>query len=187
MKSTFIFPCLFLLIIGLLRFFETDWLYKNRLKGKKYAKWTLFGFNASYGLTIFITIIEYILVKRKINIGVTIISVIMMIIRLLLKLWASKTLGDYWSPHIEIKENHKLIKDGPYKYIRHPAYLGTIIDIIAVALFLNSYYTLLLILLIRFSMVLIRIKIEEKILTDYFGEEYINYKKTTWALVPKIF
>jgi hypothetical protein len=45
-------------------------------------------------------------------------------------LWARWHLGQYWSARVTIKEDHKLIRTGPYAYFRHPIYSG--IDLAAV-------------------------------------------------------
>ena len=42
-------------------------------------------------------------------------------------LWARWHLGQYWSARVTLKEDHKLIRTGPYAYFRHPIYSGIIL------------------------------------------------------------
>ena len=179
-------PVLLLIIIAILRFFETKWLYQNKPVGKKYAEWTLQAIGISYGLIIAGTLTEYFVLQRKLDLLITIIAFILMFLRILLKIWSVKTLNEFWSPYIEIKKEHKLVINGPYKYIRHPVYLGTILDSIAIPLFLNSYFTLWFISWIYIIIIFIRLNIEEKVLVKEFADEYLIYRKNTGMLLPKI-
>lgn len=173
-----------LVLIGLIRTIETDLLDKNRKKGKIYANWTLIALSVNYGIMILSTILEYGLIGRQINLIISGIAIGIMTIRFSIKYWAFKSLGEYWSANIEIRERHQLIKTGPYKYLRHPAYLSNLLDFIAVPLFANSYFTILWILPVQIFLLYIRIYFEEKKLIENFGEEYIKYKQETFGVIP---
>src|SRR5205823_4596112 len=49
-------------------------------------------------------------------------------------IWAREHLGRYWSGRITIKEDHRLIRSGPYRIVRHPIYTGALFAVIGVAL-----------------------------------------------------
>lgn len=87
---------------------------------------------------------------------------------------------------LQIVKEHKLVKDGIYKHIRHPLYLGEILRNLGFVLIFSSIYG---VLLIAFSTVflLFRIRIEEKMLLGVFGEEYREYQRNTKKLIPHIF
>jgi protein-S-isoprenylcysteine O-methyltransferase Ste14 len=95
-----------------------------------------------------------------------------------------KTLGEYYNAHIVVGESHKLIKSGPYKYVRHPAYSARFLSIIGITLMLNAFCTLFIALAVDLLFVSIRIRLEERELMGKFGEQYLAYKRQTWAIIP---
>jgi len=163
-------------------------LFKNdNNKGEIYSKWSIFAFSGSYVLLVISSIVEYLVMPRKINLTATTIGFFMINLRFFIKYWAFKSLGEYWSPHIQIKDDHQLIKKGPYGLVRHPVYLSRIINAIGIPLITNSYSTLFLFLPINLFLIFFRIYKEEKLLTEKFGEEYIKYKEETNVLIPLLF
>ena len=86
-----------------------------------------------------------------------------------------------------ISENHNLVTVGMYKYIRHPSYLGLILACFGLSLAMNSYLSVLVITIPIFLVILYRIKIEENILVEEFGQNYKNYMKNTKKIFPYIF
>jgi protein-S-isoprenylcysteine O-methyltransferase Ste14 len=99
---------------------------------------------------------------------------------------AERYLGKQFSIEVEIQNDHKLFTDGPFRYIRHPRYLGIIIFTIGIALTFNSWSGLFLVLLI-IIVLLWRISDEEKLMRDEFGEKWTAYTKNTNRLIPFIF
>ena len=95
-------------------------------------------------------------------------------------------LGVLESTRLRIVEEPKLVTSGVYQYIRHPLYLGDICRNIGVPLFFNSLSGLILIILGNIFL-LIRIRIEEDLLIEEFGDEYIEYKKRTKKLIPYVY
>jgi len=96
-------------------------------------------------------------------------------------------LGKFFTVDVAIDENHKLKTNGFYKYLRHPSYAASLISFIGFGLSYNNWVSLLLLVVIVTSAFLIRIKTEEKVLINYFGEEYSNYIKRTKKLIPFIY
>lgn len=97
-----------------------------------------------------------------------------------------KTLGKNWSPALEILEGHRLIKTGVYKRIRHPMYLQILLWSIAQFFILSNAIAGLTGLLSWAIFYFIRVPKEEKMMTDYFGDEYIEYKRYTGSILPGI-
>ncbi|MEW6608502.1 MAG: isoprenylcysteine carboxylmethyltransferase family protein [bacterium] len=121
---------------------------------------------------------------QKVNLMISGIGFLMYVSVIPLRDCAAQTLGKYLSPDIKIVEGHKLIKEGPYKYIRHPLALSAIIEVVGITLIPNSYYSFLATLFIFLPYMLFRIHLEEKALTEKFGQEYIDYKKEVSAFLP---
>ena len=99
---------------------------------------------------------------------------------------AERYLGKQFSIEVEIQNDHKLFTDGPFRYIRHPRYLGIIIFTIGIALTFNSWFGLFLVLLI-IMVLLWRISDEEKLMQEEFGDKWAAYKEGTDRLIPFIF
>ena len=97
------------------------------------------------------------------------------------------TLGRYFSFHISVIENHKIIESGPYHYIRHPAYSGGMLAIIGISLALRSSIAVIIVIIMCAIAYGFRINFEEKVLIKEFGNDYLNYKKRTKKLIPFIF
>jgi protein-S-isoprenylcysteine O-methyltransferase Ste14 len=102
-------------------------------------------------------------------------------------IWARITLGENWSANpVELKKEHKLIITGPYKLVRHPIYSGVILGLLGTTIANLQLRILILFLLVTFGMIL-RSKMEEKLMSKQFGDDYLEYKKKSKFLIPKIF
>jgi protein-S-isoprenylcysteine O-methyltransferase Ste14 len=103
-----------------------------------------------------------------------------------LRLQAIKSLGKFWSLHIEIRGSHEFVQSGPFRWVRHPTYLSMIMELLAVGLILNAWWMLMLIPFLFIPALVLRIKKEEVALIEKFGEAYRDYQKTTPAVIPGI-
>lgn len=105
-----------------------------------------------------------------------------------ISLSALKELGDNWTGMDEyrIKKGQQLVTTGIYRYIRHPIYSAVLIEVLGYELLTNS----LLILPVTIGAFIIfnnHIKLEEELLASYFQEKFLEYKKTSFKLIPKIY
>lgn len=87
---------------------------------------------------------------------------------------------------LQIVGNQRLITDGVYSHIRHPLYLGEISRNLGFALFFASLYGLVVMIIANVFLIL-RIRIEERMLIAQFGREYEEYMKKTHKLIPYIY
>jgi protein-S-isoprenylcysteine O-methyltransferase Ste14 len=87
---------------------------------------------------------------------------------------------------LKIVKEHHLVKDGLYKHVRHPLYLGEILRNLGFVVIFSSVYGTLTVLLAS-TFLFFRMDIEEKMLISVFGEEYKEYKRTTKRLIPLIY
>jgi protein-S-isoprenylcysteine O-methyltransferase Ste14 len=100
--------------------------------------------------------------------------------------WSGFALGRLYSPEVTLQEDHHLVTDGPYHYIRHPRYLGGMLQGIGLSLLFRSWIGLAL-TLVFLVIVLFRIKDEEALMSKEFGEEWKIYCQKSWRLIPLIF
>ena len=97
---------------------------------------------------------------------------------------AIAALGKFWSLHVEIRDNHEFVQSGPFRWVRHPAYFSMILELLALALICNAFFTLLLIPLLFVPVLILRIRIEEVALVEKFGDAYRTFQRTKPALIP---
>ncbi len=97
---------------------------------------------------------------------------------------AIAALGRFWSLHVEIRDNHEFVQSGPFRWVRHPAYFSMILELLALALICNAFFTLLLIPLFFVPVLIMRIRIEEVALVEKFGDAYRTFQRTKPALIP---
>jgi protein-S-isoprenylcysteine O-methyltransferase Ste14 len=96
-----------------------------------------------------------------------------------------KALNRMWSVHVEIRENHTLVQTGPYMRIRHPIYLGTLLEVAAATLLLNAWSAGVVGLVATAFVLRQRIRIEERAMEDKFGEAWRNYRLRAGLLWPR--
>lgn len=112
------------------------------------------------------------------------IGIALIIIGMIIRFAAVISLGKFFTVDVTIRQGHQLKKDGLYKYFRHPSYFASLLSFIGFGISLNNWLSLIVItvaIIVAFSM---RVKVEEKALIEQFGEEYLNYKKTTSGFIP---
>ena len=96
------------------------------------------------------------------------------------------TLWRNYSSTLIIREDHQLITHGIYRFTRNPIYLGGIMAITGLPVYVASLYGFLTSLLL-IPLILNRIRLEEKLLAEEFQDAYQKYKESTKKLVPFIY
>lgn len=123
-----------------------------------------------------------------------------------LRIWCYKTMGQFFTFNITIKEKHRLVIDGPYAFIRHPGYTGNLLITLAAPLIqvgrgtwvtegniLSTWWILFFVpwLLIATYTVIslhLRIPVEEKYLSQIFKEEWDEYqRRVPYRLIPRLY
>lgn len=116
----------------------------------------------------------------------TIIGWTLFLCGLLIRGVAVKSLGK--NLHWRIVYPKDLNKVGVYKLIRHPMYLGGLLDHAGLCLLLSKNYGItIMFFILLFNFTLDRIDREERFLITGFQEKYINYMENTKMLIPFIF
>ena len=117
------------------------------------------------------------------NIWLRVAGVVMTVGGLLFATWARRHLGKYWSGMITLKEGHRLIRTGPYQYVRHPLYTGFLTAALGSALAARTGDALVGFMVLLIAL-LIKLRREEALLTREFGEEYVQFRREVPPLVP---
>jgi protein-S-isoprenylcysteine O-methyltransferase Ste14 len=103
-----------------------------------------------------------------------------------LRIWPVFELGRRFSRLVAIQQGHALVTDGIYGRIRHPSYLGLLVNSLGWALAFRSGVGLLLTALL-IPPLLARIRAEEALLRTHFGDKYDDYRGRTSRLVPGLY
>jgi protein-S-isoprenylcysteine O-methyltransferase len=103
-----------------------------------------------------------------------------------LRVWAVAILGRFFRREVTIVEGQAIVRRGPYRLIRHPAYLGTIIVVLGLGLAIGGWIGAVVAAAIEVAGHLPRIRVEEAALAGAFGDRYWDYAKATARLVPGV-
>lgn len=98
-------------------------------------------------------------------------------------LWARFHLGRNWSGLAEVKQDHTLVRGGPYALVRHPIYTGLSVALLGSALIFGQLRCLLGAALAFFEWKR-KSLIEERLMIEQFGRDYIDYRRSVKALIP---
>ncbi|HMG93551.1 MAG TPA: isoprenylcysteine carboxylmethyltransferase family protein [Chryseolinea sp.] len=111
----------------------------------------------------------------------------LIMVGMILRLTVVASLGKFFTVNVTILKDHVLKQDGFYKFIRHPSYSASLLSFVGYGVSLNNWISLVIVTSAALTAFLIRIRIEEKTLTDHFGYKYIEYKKRTKRLIPFVY
>ncbi len=101
-------------------------------------------------------------------------------------IWSRKTLGVEWSQDVELKQGHKLIERGPYRFMRHPIYTGHLLMGLGTAI--ASGLLIAFVGVASFAIGFwIKLRQEERLLLRGFPDEYPAYQSRVKALIPYLF
>lgn len=101
-----------------------------------------------------------------------------------LRLWAIRSLGRFFTSSLEVARDQRVVDTGPYRFVRHPAFLGVLLSGLGLALALQSLAALATCLLVLLPAYLYRIRHEEARLAASLGEPYREYQARTSMLIP---
>lgn len=103
-----------------------------------------------------------------------------------LRLWPVFVLGHRFSGLVAIQPEHKLVTEGMYGVIRHPSYLGLLVNSLGWGLAFRSGVGVLL-AVVLLPLLVARIRAEEALLRAHFGDEYEAYRGRTSRLIPGVY
>lgn len=103
-----------------------------------------------------------------------------------LREWAILTLGRLFTQSVMIREQHAVVATGPYRWLRHPAYTGTLLTLVGLMLTLDNWLSVVVITVGFFVGHVPRIRVEERVLEENLGEPYREFERTRKRLVPGV-
>lgn len=115
----------------------------------------------------------------------TTVALASMVAGLVLRSWAFVVLGRFFTWHVEVLPAHELVERGPYRFVRHPGYVGAALTYVATPVFLGAWWTLALSLVLLPWAWFRRVRLEERRLIDSLGEPYRDYMRRVGGFVPR--
>jgi protein-S-isoprenylcysteine O-methyltransferase Ste14 len=103
-----------------------------------------------------------------------------------IRIVARAHLGRHFSGFVQTNDAHRLVASGVYRYVRHPAYLGSLLIFLGFPLALGSIGGVAIALLLGVPAIVYRIHVEEHALLQWFGDEYTAYRARTARLIPRV-
>ena len=97
------------------------------------------------------------------------------------------TLRKYFTVDVAISSDHKVVMTGLYRYVRHPAYLGSLLSFLGLAISFSNWLSAVVIFFPITGAFIYRIKVEEEALEAFFGDAYRQYCSSTRRLIPGVF
>ncbi len=104
-----------------------------------------------------------------------------------LRWYSISYLGRFFTVDVTVKSDQTVVDTGPYKFIRHPSYTGSLLAFLGLGICFANYATLAIMMIPITSVFLYRMKIEEAALQTGLGEAYRNYMSRTKRLVPFLY
>ncbi len=114
------------------------------------------------------------------------LGIVVMFLGLFLRHWSIIILGRYFRTTIELEKGQKVIRKGPYKYVRHPSYAGIVLFFVGYGLLSKNWLSLFAAVCLPTVSLVYRIRIEEVALAEGLGAEYATYQGKTKKLIPGI-
>jgi protein-S-isoprenylcysteine O-methyltransferase Ste14 len=142
----------------------------------------LVGFWLLFGRTSGVAWLEQIVIPR--TQGVLRAGVTLAALGVAISIWARLTLGSNWSGVVTLKENHELIRKGPYRWVRHPIYTGMLTSFVGTALVagrLRGWVGLAGVLVAFYF----KARREERFLRQEFGAGFEEHARNTGMFLPK--
>jgi protein-S-isoprenylcysteine O-methyltransferase Ste14 len=103
-----------------------------------------------------------------------------------LRVWAVLTLGGWFTTVVRVADDQRVVSDGPYRWVRHPSYLGLLVALGGLGLMLTDWASLAVAVLLPLATLGWRIRVEERALRDGLGAAYDDYAAGRKRLLPGI-
>ena len=143
-----------------------------------------------FGLMLYYLWIPFVHLSATTSLFLEVVGLVVYLLGLWFVVWARRTLGRYWglstSRQVKLLDDHRLIQDGPFAWVRHPMYFGWCLCMLGLTL-LYPVWMILLLLVFCLAVFPARARREESALAERFGDEWSAYKARTRFLIPFVY
>ena len=99
--------------------------------------------------------------------------------------WARQALGRNWSADVTIRQDHTLVRSGPYASVRHPIYTGILLSLLGTAIAIGEWRALVALGVVAVGFTF-KARKEERFLAEEFGPVFEEHRKRTGFLLPRL-
>lgn len=114
-------------------------------------------------------------------------GLVLFVCGLVLRWWSIVHLGRFFTVNVAIASDHRVVSDGPYRFVRHPSYSGVFLLFIGLGLLLFNWLSAVILIVPVFLLFLYRMRVEEQALVQALGAPYVDYMARTKRLVPFLY
>jgi protein-S-isoprenylcysteine O-methyltransferase Ste14 len=114
------------------------------------------------------------------------LGIFLLLAGLAFRWYAVIVLGRYFTRDVIVRSDHVVVQHGPYRYIRHPAYSGTLLSMLGLGLAMGNWTSLVALIVCGLAGHLYRVRVEEQALIESIGQPYKDYMSRTRRFIPFI-
>lgn len=140
---------------------------------------------ASVGVAMYLAFQDDGYLARFTTLGV--LGLILLVAGMAIRAYAILSLRRFFTVDVTVFDDHKLVRAGPYRYLRHPSYTGALLSFYGLAVGFENAWAALVIAIPPTIAFFIRMRVEEAALRAAFPAEYPEYERTTRRLIPFIY
>jgi protein-S-isoprenylcysteine O-methyltransferase Ste14 len=147
--------------------------------------WSAVAVGYAYALTLGAAAVEFLLRQRGLFVVSAAAGAVVYGVGVALRYWAFYVLRHQW--HVDVSDvggKRFLVREGPYRLMRHPLYLGACLEVVGLPVFLGAWGALMFGVLAFIPLEVARAYYEERFLRDLFGADYRRYAEEVWAFFP---
>jgi protein-S-isoprenylcysteine O-methyltransferase Ste14 len=104
-----------------------------------------------------------------------------------LRMYSIRVLGRFFTYDVAISTGQRVVEKGPYRWLRHPSYLGGLLAMLGFGMTLTNWLAILAPVCCAAAGYMYRIPLEERALVRGLGPPYAEYMRRTWRLIPYVF
>lgn len=103
-----------------------------------------------------------------------------------LRQWSVRTLGQFFTVRVQVRSDQSVVDTGPYRWVRHPSYTAILVSFIGIGVALENWLALAVLIVVPAVGLIVRIRIEERVLLATLGEPYRHFSAGRARLVPRV-
>ena len=111
-------------------------------------------------------------------------GILLMLAGIAFRWYSIRVLGRFFTAVVAIQPGHRIVEEGPYRWLRHPSYSGALMTFLGYALALSNWASFLIIAVFTAVGYGYRISVEEQALVAGLGDAYRAYMKRTKRIIP---
>lgn len=115
------------------------------------------------------------------------LGLLLIVIGVIIRWSAVLTLKKFFTVDVTILNDHRLVRTGVFKYIRHPSYFGLLIAVLGLGITMVNWLSTIIIVVPHIIIILLRINEEERALAGRFASDYEDYRRSTKRLIPYLY